>query len=77
VREGRLSEAAAEAADLEGFTTAINGHDDEAVSVVLLRIDQNEVGDIVDFEFTDPILLGRHLRTIFDRYYTKNTVDTR
>ena len=70
VREGRMDEAEAERADLEGYAHEVNGHGGDAVSVILLRIDPNEVGDIENFEFTRPELLGERLRTIFAKNFT-------
>lgn len=66
VREGRMSEAEAERADLQGYARETNGHDRAAVAVTILRIDPNEVGDIENFVFTEPHLLGQRLKTIFE-----------
>lgn len=64
VREGRLSEAEAELADQTGYAHERNGHGREAVAVTILRIDPNEMGDIRDFVFTQPELLGVRLRAV-------------
>lgn len=65
VREGRLSQHEAEQADLDGYAYERNGHGGEAVAVTILRIDSNETGDIKDFVFTNPALLGARLRKLF------------
>lgn len=65
VQQGRLSEQAALLADQLGYTHEQNGHGAEVVAVTLLRVDQNEVGDVKDFIFTQPQLLGDRLRSIF------------
>lgn len=65
VREGRLTKQEGAQADLDGYVRVVNGSDDEAVEVTLLRVDPNEVGDIIDFVFKEPELLGKRLRTIF------------
>lgn len=65
VQQGRLSEQAALLADQLGYAHEQNGHGTEGVAVTLLRVDQNEVGDVKDFMFTEPRLLGNRLRTIF------------
>lgn len=65
VREGRMSEAEAERADLVGFARETNGHGGEAVEVTILRIDPNEMGDIENFVFTDLRLLRGRLIALF------------
>jgi hypothetical protein len=65
VQQGRLSKQEQQVADRIGYVKEVNGHDDEAVTVTLLRIDPNEVGDIRDFRFTDTSLLGARLKKIF------------
>lgn len=65
VREGRMSEGEARHADERGFAHEINGHGDEQVSVTLMRVDSNEVGEIVDFSFVEPEKLAQRLRAIF------------
>lgn len=65
VREGRMSEAEAERADIRGFAHEINGRGDEQVSVTLMRVDHNEVGEIVDFMFVEPEKLALRLRDMF------------
>jgi len=66
-REGRMSRDARLAADRAGYVREHNGHGGQSVEVVLLRIDPNEVGDIVDYSFTQPELLGERLRDIMRR----------
>ena len=65
VREGRMSEAEADRADVRGFAHEINGRGDEQVSVTLMRVDSNEVGEIVDFSFVEPEKLATRLRAMF------------
>lgn len=66
VEQGRLSEHEGQAAEELGYAHEVNGHGSEAVAVTLLRIDPNEVGDIEDFKFVDPELLGDRLAILFD-----------
>lgn len=63
-REGRLSEEEFIMADRNSFATVYNGRDEQRVKVILLRIDHEMLGDIVDFEFTDTQPLGEMLRNI-------------
>lgn len=65
VREGRMSEAEADRADVRGFAHELNGRGDEQVSVTLMRVDSNEVGEIVDFSFVEPEKLAIRLRAMF------------
>lgn len=65
VQQGRLTKEQGDLAETLGFAHEVNGHKQEAVAVTLLRIDPNEVGDIKDFRFTDPSLLGARLKKIF------------
>lgn len=65
VREGRMSEAEASRAEVRGFAHEVNGRDDEQVSVMLMRVDSNEVGEIVDFRFVEPEKLASRLRAMF------------
>jgi hypothetical protein len=65
VREGRLSHQEAEQADLAGYAHERNGHGREAVAVTILRVDPNETGDIKNFAFTEPRLLGERLHELF------------
>lgn len=65
VQQGRLSEHEGEVAEQLGYAHEINGHGMEAVAVTLLRIDPNEVGDIVNFTFVEPELLGDRLKVLF------------
>lgn len=62
VREGRMSQAEAERADVRGYAHEINGQGDEQVAVTLMRVDPNEVGEIVDFVFVEPDKLAVRLR---------------
>lgn len=66
VHQGRLTPEAGLRAEEVGYAHEINGHDGDAVAVTLLRIDPNEMGDVVDFTFKQPELLGGRLRVIFD-----------
>ena len=66
VQQGRLSEREGQVAEELGYAHEINGHGPEAVAVTLLRIDPNEVGDIKDFKFVEPELLGDRLAVLFD-----------
>lgn len=65
VREGRLSHQEGQQADLAGYAHERNGHGTEAVAVTILRIDPNEMGDIKNFAFTEPRLLGERLSELF------------
>lgn len=66
VAQGRLSEHEGAIAEELGYAHELNGHGPEAVAVTLLRVDPNEMGDIEDFKFTEPTLLGRRLKTLFE-----------
>lgn len=74
VREGRMSEEELVQADIKGYAHEVNGHGGEAVDVVLMRIDANEVGEIVDFEFEEPLKLDMRIKEILsyeDRRYER------
>lgn len=64
IREGRMSESEQEQADIRGYALERNGRGAEAIDVVLLRIDANEVGEIVDFRFVEPAKLDRRLQEV-------------
>mgnify|MGYP006136718399 CR=1 FL=1 len=66
VEQGRLSEEEGLVAEELGYAHEINGHGLEAVAVTLLRIDPNEMGEIVDFQFTNSKQLGDRLRILFE-----------
>ncbi len=66
VEQGRLSEQEGLTAEELGYAHEVNGHGPEAVAVTLLRIDPNEVGDIKDFKFVEPELLGERLQVLFE-----------
>lgn len=63
-REGRITSEEFKHADESGYCPVINGHGAESVEVVLLRIDHDVLGNIVDFEFENSHLLGGELRKI-------------
>jgi hypothetical protein len=65
VEQGRMSEDEGRRAEELGYAHEINGHGAEAVAVTLLRVDPNEVGDIVDFSFIDSQHLGNRLKLLF------------
>ena len=65
VEQGRMSEPEGQRAEELGYAHEVNGHGAEAVAVTLLRVDPNELGDIVNFEFIDPELLGERLEILF------------
>lgn len=66
VHQGRLTHEAVLKAEQVGFAHVVNGQGEDAIAVTLLRIDPNEMGDIVDFTFKQPEMLGTQLRIIFD-----------
>jgi hypothetical protein len=61
VREGRLSENDSALADQLGYVREMNGSGSERVEVVLMRIDPNELGDVIDFGFVEPQRLAKRL----------------
>lgn len=65
VEQGRLSEQAGLMAEELGYAHELNGHGVEQVAVTLLRVDPNEMGDINNFVFTQPYLLGERVRALF------------
>lgn len=67
VQQVRLSAADGQLAEQLGYAQELNGHGNEAVLVTLLRVDPNEVGDIEDFAFVHPELLGERLGQLFAR----------
>jgi len=66
MHEERLSESEGVLADQLGYAREVNGNGGDRVKVVLMRIDPNELGDVVDFSFVEPERLAQRLRTIFD-----------
>lgn len=54
VQQGRMTKEQGLRAEEIGYAHEVNGQKKEAVAVTLLRIDPNELGDIVDFEFKEP-----------------------
>lgn len=64
VSEGRVSEVAQEHAEQVGYLGVTNGHGGEAVDVVLVRVSDETLGEVVNFEFENSALLGRELRKI-------------
>lgn len=63
-REKRISGEQLERAERVGYCEVVNGHGQEAIKVVLLRIDHEALGEIVNFNFENSGLLGRELRRI-------------
>lgn len=70
-REGRMTVEHAARADEVGYGVVTNGHDGEAVTVVLLRIDEQELGNIMHFKFENTLLLGQTLRRILEENGSK------
>lgn len=68
VREGRVTEAQQARADEVGYCLVTNGHGGEAVDVVLVRIMDDELGEVVNFEFENSALLGQELRAIIREF---------
>lgn len=68
VREGRVSSAQGALAEERGYCPVTNGHGPDEVSVVLVRIDRETLGEIVDFAFENAHLLGRQLRLIINQF---------
>lgn len=64
MHQGRITPEQFDTGELVGYCKVQNGHDGEAVRVVLLRIDAEELGDIANFTFEDTALLGKKLRRI-------------
>lgn len=67
VQQGRLTNEQADMADQLGYVPEINGHGDDAVKVTLLRVDPNDLGDIHDFTFDEPRLIGQRLAELFKK----------
>ena len=65
VEQGRMTETEGLRAEELGYAHEINGHGAKAVAVTLLRVDPNELGDIVNFKFVAPELLGERLDILF------------
>lgn len=63
-REGRITAEKAAWAEEAGYCDIVNGHGAEAIETVLLRIDHEELGGIVDFSFENSHLLGNQIRQI-------------
>lgn len=74
LREGRLDQLEIDEADRRGFVLVINGHGGAKTPVVLWRIDQNEVGKIDDFRFSDSEKVIEMLRAIMGTYGEGNDV---
>lgn len=68
LREGRLSQDDIDLADRRGFTAVMNGHGDEKVRVILWRINQADLGEIIDFAFQNPASLIDQLGLILAEY---------
>lgn len=66
VSQGRLTEQEAKSADERGFVRQVNGHGRDAAEVTVLRVDQNEMGDLTDLTFDDTKLLAARLRRVLD-----------
>ncbi|HEX8389953.1 MAG TPA: hypothetical protein VF597_00865 [Candidatus Saccharimonadales bacterium] len=64
VEQGRLSDAAGAHADELGFIRLHNGHGSEAVDVTMVRIDEQELGEITAFAFADSTALGHLLARV-------------
>lgn len=64
MREGRVSASAGALAEEQGYCPVTNGHGTEAINVVLVRIDHQALGEIVNFAFENSHLLGAELRQI-------------
>ena len=68
MREGRLSEQNGAAAMVRGFTQSTNGRGNEAVKVVLLRISDEEFGQIHHYQFVDTQLISERLHLIIQMH---------
>lgn len=68
MREGRVSAAKGALAEEQGYCPVTNGHGPDHVDVVLLRIDRESLGEIVEFAFENAHLLGTQLRLIIDQF---------
>jgi hypothetical protein len=44
----------------------INRRDDHGTKIILLRVSQDELGQVINFSFERPELLGKRLRRIFE-----------
>lgn len=67
-REGRISERQALLAEDTGYCPVTNGHGSEARHVILLRIDNEVLGEIVHFAFENSHMLGETLRMLLKRF---------
>ncbi len=68
VYEGRKTEAEMLEADAQGYSVELNGHGEERVEVVLLRIDRERFGEVVNFEFERVDELGNALRYLLEQH---------
>lgn len=63
-KEGRIPEMQREAAEHAGFCMVVNGHGDEAVHTILLRVDEETYGRIDAFRLERPQALAAKLEEI-------------
>lgn len=70
VHEGRMSEGEMLEADQLGYAVEWNGKGGERVQVVLLRIDREKFGEVINFEFERADELGGALRYLLQQFGT-------
>lgn len=68
VNEGRMTEEQLEVAIVDGFAAEINGRGDEAVSVVVLQIDEETYGVIDNFEIPNKEVLADRLASLMEKF---------
>lgn len=66
VREGRVAPHEQIDAETKGYWEVVNRRGDEQTKIILLRVSQDELGQIVNFSFERSDLLGKRLRRILE-----------
>lgn len=66
--EGRITDDERLKADQDGYAIEQNGHDADRVEVVLLRIDRESYGEVMNFEFTNSETLGAILKMLINNH---------
>ncbi len=66
MHEGRLSPSEMEQAEIAGYCEVIHRHDDTSVRIILLRVGEDDFGELVNFRFTDEQLLVERLKYIIE-----------
>lgn len=64
VREGRIQSYDQVEAETKGYWEVVNSHNDRHVRIILLRISDEEMGRVVDFQFTRPALFAKRVHRI-------------